>query len=207
MLTNKFSELEGIAWTTIGRRIKSDLNMSYQKLCKIEQKAFSLDNSRKFLESVKLLHDLEDIKTELIYIDEFNLQPRKAKFYGWAIKNSKPYMCWGVEATSYSFIAALSARKYYGIVWLKSTVNSEVFKDYLEELICNSRSIHDNEETTFALVCDNASYHKSLNVQEFLVNNKTKLITICPYWPWQNPVEFYINAIKEKVRQQLKLKK
>ena len=67
--------------------------MSYQKLCKIEQKAFSLDNSRKFLESVKLLHDLEDIKTELIYIDEFNLQPRKTKFYGWAIKNSKPYMC------------------------------------------------------------------------------------------------------------------
>ena len=61
--------------------------MSYQKLRKIEQKAFSLDNSRKFLESVKLLHDLEDIKTELIYIDELNLQPRKTKFYGWAIKN------------------------------------------------------------------------------------------------------------------------
>ena len=28
MLTNKFSELESIAWTTIGRRIKSDMNMS-----------------------------------------------------------------------------------------------------------------------------------------------------------------------------------
>ncbi|WP_410521199.1 transposase [Candidatus Tisiphia endosymbiont of Ditula angustiorana] len=39
------------------------------------------------------------------------------------------------------------------------------------------------------LICDNASYHKSKKVKEYLVNTKIELVFLPPYSPNLNPIE------------------
>ena len=49
------------------------------------------------------------------------------------------------------------------------------------------------------MVFDNATIHTSKKVQEFLLENRLKALTIEPYMPQLNAAELFIRALKGKV--------
>ena len=49
------------------------------------------------------------------------------------------------------------------------------------------------------MVFDNATIHTSKKVQEFLLENRLKALTIAPYTPQLNAAELFIRALKGKV--------
>ena len=53
------------------------------------------------------------------------------------------------------------------------------------------------------IVHDNASIHKSSEIQEFIKESGITILTIIPYFPCLNPTEHLIGSIKSKIKQQL----
>ena len=175
MLEAKFPELYGVSKSTISRWLKSELNMSYQKYSTLSVRAWTENNKRKMMESAALLLSLAHGGTELVFVDEFTFQPRSIKMYGWAEKNSKPVIKSLLEPISFSFIVALSYRKYYVYAVSDSTNNSTKFKEYLEKLISDIRNNMDQNDTKFYIVADNSSIHKTKEIGEFLAESKIGL--------------------------------
>ena len=153
------------------------------------------------MESAALLLSLAHGGTELIFVDEFTFQLRSIKMYGWAEKNSKPVINSLLEPISFSFIIALSYRKYY----VHAVSDSTKFKEYLKKLISDIINNMDQNDKKFYIVADNSSIHKTKDIIEFLAKSKISLLTISPYSPWFNPVEHYIKAIKSKFEQKCQL--
>ena len=58
--------------------------------------------------------------------------------------------------------------------------------------------------STIAILCDNASIHKTNEVLKFWKDNHILLIWITRYSPWLNPVEEFIGWIKSSIRAKLK---
>ncbi len=52
-----------------------------------------------------------------------------------------------------------------------------------------------------AIIIDNASWHKTLAVQEYCEKNKITLLFLPPYSPEYNPIERVWNFIKSKIKQ------
>ena len=107
---------------------------------------------------------------------------------------------------SYSFIVALSVKRYYGILGSDGTINSKIFIHYLEKLVCNINDIKNQNNHKFIFIADNAAIHKSREVQRFLEHNSLSILSICPYSPWLNPVESYISAIKAKIKKNFNIR-
>jgi len=63
-------------------------------------------------------------------------------------------------------------------------VNGDQIIEFLKELEIKTP----NKEEVY-LICDNASYHKSKEVKEYLKNKKIELIFLLPYSPNLNPLE------------------
>ena len=207
MLLTKLDELKNISWSTISRHIKKNLNMSYQKIQKVQHKVFSTENARKFIESAILLNCFDKNNTELIFIDEFSFQPRKLVYKGWAKRSSKPFIKRSNESIRYGFIVGLSKQRYYGTIWVKDTVNSNMFLRYMKALVSHAKRTNNDNSDAFIIITDNATYHKTNEIDQFLQRESIKLITIWPYCPWENPAELYINSIKEKIKSLFKLNK
>ena len=87
---------------------------------------------------------------------------------------------------------------YYGVIAAEETINSELLISYLKNLIDGINTNYNEKIQDFVLIADNTSIHKSGKFQKFLENNKTSLLTICPYSLWLNPVEPYISSFKAK---------
>ena len=120
---------------------KENLNMSYQKIHKVQHKVFSTENARKSIESAILLNYFEINNTELIFIDEFSFQPRKLVYKGWAKRSSKPFIKQSNESIRYEFIVKLSKQRFYGTIWVKDTVNSNMFLRYMKALVSHAKRI------------------------------------------------------------------
>ena len=56
-----------------------------------------------------------------------------------------------------------------------------MFISYLKNSIDEINKNCNEIKQDFILIADNASIHKSGKFQKFLENNKTSLLTICPY--------------------------
>lgn len=79
-------------------------------------------------------------------------------------------------------------------LYFNGHTTSEVFIAWLEEVllpIWNSEDI---------LVMDNASWHKTQRVRNFLETNKIKYILQPPYSPDLNPIEHYWANMKREIR-------
>jgi transposase len=58
-----------------------------------------------------------------------------------------------------------------------------------------------DETITLAILIDNATWHKTLAVQEYCKENKIILLFLPPYSPEFNPIERVWSFIKSKIRQ------
>ncbi len=63
-------------------------------------------------------------------------------------------------------------------------INGEQIVNFLQRL-----EEENSDKERIYLICDNASYHKSKKVKEYLVNSKIELVFLPPYSPNLNPIE------------------
>ena len=199
-LTKSFEELKEVSASTISRTLKHRWGMSYKKLSKANPKIFNEEKYRQILQSAALLQKLRNSNIEMIYLDEFSFDPRKTKFYGWDKKNSKKFISWFPEMKTMSFVIGLSQKQFYGMLGKQGTINSDVFKYYLQGLIKQLNSANNSMYDSAKIIWDNAVIHKSRIIKTFLSNNSVGILNIYPYCPFLNPIETLIGVVKNKIR-------
>ena len=123
------------------------------------------------------------------------------KFYGWAFKDLKPSVTLSFDNTSYSFIIAVSSTHFYGIMGWEGSTTAPLFIYFLSKVWRWRRVDYDINNNRCWYILDNASIHKTSEVQKFVAKNKICMITIPPYSPSLNAAELFINAIKSKLKQ------
>ena len=174
--------------------------MSYKRLSKANPKIFNEEKYRQILQSAALLQKLRNSNIEMIYLDEFSFDPRKTKFHGWGKKNSKKFISWFPEMKTMSFVIGFSQKQFYGVLGKQGTINSDVFKYYLQGLIKQLNSANNSMFDSALIIWDNAVIHKSRIIKTFLSNNSVGILTIYPYCPVLNPIETLIGVVKNKIR-------
>ena len=117
-------------------------------------------------------------------------------------KNSKGFIIKKSTDTSLSMIVAFSKIRVYGWFALQETISSEEIKYFYSE-IYKAKSTLFRDECTPILVCDNAKYHKSESIKNFIDGSKARIFTLVPYSPFLNPAEQMIGYIKSKIKKEL----
>ena len=82
-----------------------------------------------------------------------------------------------------------------------------MFLRYMKALVSHAKRTNNDNSDAFIIITDNATYHKTNEIDQFLQRESIKLITMWPYCLWENQAELYINSIKEKIKSLFKLNK
>ena len=153
--------------------------------------------------SALLLQKLRGLGVELIYFDEFSLSTRHFTYRGWNQKGNKGFLLEDGDLFSISIIIAFSHKFIYEWMANSETMNSKWVK-YFYSVICKTRKlINPNKKDGPIFVGDNAKIHKSKETESFLKDTNCRLLTITPYSPWLNPAEYFIGAVKNKLKEKL----
>ena len=93
-----------------------NLNYSYKHLEVKQPIAFSIDSIRFIHESAALFLALDDVRIEIINIDEFTVASRKQGHYIWTQKSRKSYIIQAGSSFSMNLSVTLSSRKTYEVL-------------------------------------------------------------------------------------------
>lgn len=154
---------------------------------KYERKRFLRRFRRKFTGLTK--HDL------LMFLDEASVKQHPNVQPKWALQGSKEFVCtYGNHAKIHVFgaISHVLGKAFH----IKSKkLNSDVFIVFVERLMALNPDRH------LVLVTDNAPWHKSRKVENFLasVNTKVEVLWLPAYSPDFNPIEHLWNFMKSVV--------
>lgn len=135
-------------------------------------------------------------------MDETGIEHQIKKQYVWAKRGVKIF---GEKAGSKrgrtSVIAGYKRRndnennsKLIAPFYFDGHTNSEVFMAWLDKILLPIWNEND------ILIMDNASWHKTKKVLNFLEENRIKYIFQPPYSPDLNPIEHYWANMKRKIR-------
>ena len=187
-LLQRFHDLNSISNSTISRWLRNKLGMSFKKLSKVNAKIHNPGQALKVGRWKWCIHYLLDEDFEVVYVDEFSYSERKHRQMGWTLKGKKRLYPESKENFTMNFIVALSARRYYPVLGLNRSWQSQIFSNYIEYLLNYLKKIGENIKK-FLIVCDNATIHKSQHTKERVYDLGLRVLTIPPYCPWLNPAE------------------
>ena len=188
--------------STISKTLKRDLRMSYRTLSILHPKAQTNDHIRLYWEGVIIQSKFSDMGWEAIFIDEFNISSHRSKFRGWALKDHKPAIVAKLDSFSMYFALAVSSKHIYGIMASENANTAEIFTYFLDCLLKHRNKLFKMSNDKAFYVIDNASIHKTKNVDQYAKRNEISLLTISSYSPALNGAETIIQAIKAKVNKQ-----
>lgn len=141
-------------------------------------------------------------REKIIFIDEsgfnYHMRPTKAR----SKANTSAYIILPtVRGRNVSLLAAMNIQ---GILFKKiistSSVNSDIFCGFLEELI---NKLQEENITNAWLILDNAAIHKTQKVLNIMNKTNHTLIFLSPYSPMLNPIEKVFSKTKFKARELL----
>ena len=99
-----------------------------------------------------------------------------------------------------SFIWAISALKFYGVMGVKGVTTGQCTINFLEK-VCEWRNKNTKlSKKRFVFIWDNASVNVWSDVSDFISRSGLRLLTIPPYMPAMNPAEKVISWIKSKLK-------
>ncbi|WP_341755238.1 IS630 family transposase [Candidatus Tisiphia endosymbiont of Ptychoptera albimana] len=125
------------------------------------------------------------LSEEAIYfMDSVHPQYQTKARYGWIRKNQNKTLPTFSGWKRKHLIGAINLSD----LQLVSTDNPKVSGDYIINFLQKLEAENPNKEKIY-LICDNARYHKSKTVKEYLVNSKIELVFLPPYSPNLNPIE------------------
>jgi len=147
---------------------------------------------REYLENISKIK-----KEDIIYIDESGIYLNEMKDRGWGrkgqiIKDKKK----GRRSKRINIIAGLCNKKIVMPVLYEMNCNKEIFNKWIEMLIT---TLKPNQ----VVVMDNASFHKSSEVQRLIESVGCKLIYLPPYSPDLNPIEKFWSVLKKWFKQKI----
>ena len=135
--------------------------MSYKRVKKLHKKVEDKPIQRWFALGWVIQAKLNLQNYDLMSIDEFSLSDHFFIFFGWNKRgnskciNAMPYTFW------MSFYIAFSKNRFYGIMKVEGTGNSEKLIHFLAKVL-EERSRLDKDETKrLVIVLNNASIHKT----------------------------------------------
>ena len=200
-LLTEFPNIQQISQSTLVSRLKDSFGMSYKKSKRLHKSTLEKPGKRRFTLAGAIQVKLIAQNYELMFIDEFSLSDRSLKFFGWSEKGKSGYVNSILDSFSMSFFVAFSADRFYGIMGVEGTGNSQKFIHFLSKVLKERMKLSLEEERNLVIVLDNSSIHKTLEVSKFVVGSNIRMLTIPPYEPSLNPVEKFILAVKSKIRQ------
>ena len=191
----------GVSWETVQFAMKEQLSMRYKRIEKVIPKSATSESKRSFMESLAMQLEIERLGIETIFVDEFTISSRNNNHYGWTYKGQKGFVASMDDKFTMSFIAAFSARWFYGIQGVTMTTDSSMFIKFLRSFVTTRRSLYEADQTPPAvLIMDNASIHKSSLVKNAVEKLQLSLLTITPYSPALNPCEKLILVLKTTLK-------
>lgn len=186
-----------ISISTVSRILKNHLNIRYLKTA---IKNAKLDDKNYMIMSFTFLRGIFRslfLKLNLIFVDETGFLLENNNYYIW--RNPSEEINQGAKNNSkerMNLILAVSSNKIIAKKFVKQSVDSKIFINFLSDLLTN---INDEEKNKIMIVYDNATYHVSNDVIQFFKNNKIKGITNCPYRSNFNMIELVFRYIKNIV--------
>lgn len=128
--------------------------------------------------------------------DEFRLQETPHAFYRWNTRGESPVVKIKNSSESKSFYGALSKNNHKVLTHVCDKQNSDETIKFLEHI---KQFYQDKGEVL--VIWDNASWHKSNKVKEWLVKNPNiiKLANFPPYSPQLNPQEHVWKEVRREL--------
>ena len=130
----------------------------------------------------------------VVFVDESHWSVGNVRTRSWGPRGHKHFRTTSLASFSLSCICSVSDNGHRQCKLFNSTINAEMFKAYMTELIGLYRL--DNESVVF--VMDNASIHRQ-DIVELAEANGCKVLYNAPYSPECNPIELIFGIWKSRV--------
>ncbi|WP_417904470.1 IS630 family transposase [Candidatus Tisiphia endosymbiont of Micropterix aruncella] len=127
--------------------------------------------------------DLRD-KEAIYFMDGVHPQYQARARCGWIRKNQDKTLPTFSGWRRKHMIGAINLADLQLVSTENPKINGEQIVNFLQRL-----EEENSDKERIYLICDNASYHKSKKVKEYLVNTKIELVFLPPYSPNLNPIE------------------
>ena len=132
-LLQKTNDQLQVSNSTIRRRMKKEMWMSFKKVNMVHPSVITEETRRKMAESLNIQAALCLRRIDVIYWDEFKFFWHTSKHYGWT-----PRVHWGYKQLmpgnfQASFMLAFSAKKVYEIMAATGSFNSQNFIYFLSK--------------------------------------------------------------------------
>ena len=127
---------------------------------------------------------MNDPDIQLWCEDEVHFQRHSSLIRMWAPKGQQPRVLSASTRQKVGFFGALNLKTGCLLTKEASTFNAVTFGDFLSYLFQHT-------EGKIHLILDNASWHKAVDLRDFFINNRDRLVRIFlpPYSPELNPIE------------------
>ena len=203
-IKDKYNEFynKDISLITISRILRFHLGFQYRKTKIKNSKLEDINYIIMSYGFIKGIIKAIDLKFNIIYIDEcgFQLENNNLRIWrrpgdeiiGGAIKDLKKKI---------NLILAINQNEIILAHYYKNeSITSNEFIEFIKDLIngYNSQYI---DKTIF--ICDNAKYHLSKDVKQFLKDQKLKFLFTVPYKSNFNCIELCFNLIKNKLYKEI----
>ncbi len=168
------------------------IGLSFQKPEYIEKKRNEDEVERFKTEKFPLIQRLADkLGADIGFEDEAGVGIGTRCGRTWGLKGKTPVVKVSMQRGGYNVLSMVTAKGEMKYSIRKETINGERFIEFLKNLI-------ENRDRPLILLVDNASFHKSKLVKDFVSANRAKLrIFFLPKWaPECNPDEQLWNEIK-----------
>ena len=147
----------------------------------------------------KLLHTLSSVK-RIINIDGWWLSRTIKQSYSW-LSRGKSCKIYNTKYTgSMSLLSAISSEGWSFTAAYTSTVNSDIFIQFIENLFRYINKIDAQSIPKTLIIMDNVPYQKTNKVQSVLSGRRVSTIYLPPYSPELAPIELLFRSLKAKLR-------
>ena len=176
-LEANFKGFDKIAVQTISKVLKSKLKFTYKRIGTAHMNFSNPDMKIKVLTNVAVIDRLQNSGYSIIYVDEFRFTTKSSKYFGWIKRGESGYVKTFISNFEINFIIGFSDQGIQGVILNTKTNNANLFRYFLYQL-------NMNQNDKYVIVLDNASYHKTKEIQDFWENHGVFMLTIPPYSPF-----------------------
>lgn len=135
----------------------------------------------------------------IVYVDEAGIDNREDYSYDYGVKGKRlPGMKLGKRTERVSWIAAINQEKMFASLTFIRSCNRDLFENWLEH--CLLPKLHPGQ----VIIVDNATFHKSVDIEELVAKVKCEIWYLPPYSPDFNKIERWWFVLKNCIRPRLK---
>lgn len=179
-IENRYGVTYTIAGTT---KLLYKLGFVYKKPKVVPAKLDS-DKQELFKLNYSLLKGNLGSKEAIYFMDGVHPQYQARARCGWIRKNQDKTLPTFSGWRRKHMIGAINLANLQLVATENPKINGDQIVNFLQRL-----EEENSDKEKIYLICDNASYHKSKKVKEYLANTKIELVFLPPYSPNLNPIE------------------